>query len=53
MRFHLKPELMPRSYGTSKVTMVVKTNPGMDLMEIGSVASGGELSRFYWLLNPP
>ncbi|CCU86056.1 MULTISPECIES: AAA family ATPase [Mesotoga] len=51
LRFHLKPELMPRSYGTSKVTMVVKTNPGMDLMEIGSVASGGELSRFLLALE--
>ncbi|WP_333640598.1 DNA repair protein RecN [Mesotoga prima] len=51
LRFHLEPELMPRSYGTSKVTMVVKTNPGMDLMEIGSVASGGELSRFLLALE--
>ncbi|MBN2220193.1 MAG: AAA family ATPase [Kosmotogaceae bacterium] len=51
LRFHLKPEEMPRSYGTSKVTMVVKTNPGMDLMEIGRVASGGELSRLLLALE--
>lgn len=30
---------------------MVKTNPGMEFMEIGKVASGGELSRFLLALE--
>jgi DNA repair protein RecN (Recombination protein N) len=51
LRFHLEPEEVPKSYGTSRVTMMVKTNPGMEFMEIGKVASGGELSRFLLALE--
>lgn len=51
LRFTLQPEEIPRSYGISRVTMMVKTNPGMEFMEIGKVASGGELSRFLLALE--
>ena len=51
LKFHLRQEEIPRNYGTSRVTMIVKTNPGMEFMEIGKVASGGELSRFLLALE--
>ncbi len=45
LEFRLFQEEEPKFYGTSRVSIMVKTNPGMEFMEIGSVASGGELSR--------
>lgn len=51
LRFNLEREEEPKSYGTSKVSMLVKTNPGMDYVEIGKVASGGELSRYLLALE--
>lgn len=51
LRFQLQREEEPKSYGISKISMLVKTNPGMDFMEIGRVASGGELSRYLLALE--
>jgi DNA repair protein RecN (Recombination protein N) len=51
LKFHLRQEEIPRNYGTSRVTMIVKTNPGMKFMEIGKVASGGNSQGSYWRLS--
>ncbi|OAA30072.1 hypothetical protein AT15_00735 [Kosmotoga arenicorallina S304] len=45
LEFRFFPEPSPMVYGTSRVVLFVRTNPGADFMELGSVASGGELSR--------
>lgn len=45
LEFRFFPEASPAAYGTSRVVLYVRTNPGANFMEIGSVASGGELSR--------
>jgi len=45
LRFVLIPEEVPRSYGTSRVILEIKTHNSSPYTEIGKVASGGELSR--------
>ncbi|MGC9383110.1 MAG: DNA repair protein RecN [Kosmotogaceae bacterium] len=45
VKFELIPEHEPKYYGTSKVTILARTNPGGDTLELNKIASGGELSR--------
>jgi DNA repair protein RecN (Recombination protein N) len=45
VKFELIPEDEPKYYGTSKVTILARTNPGGDTLELNKIASGGELSR--------
>ncbi|AKI98055.1 DNA repair protein RecN [Kosmotoga pacifica] len=45
LEFRFFPEEMPLPYGTSRIVLYVRTNPGSDFLELGRVASGGELSR--------
>lgn len=43
--FQFIPNEHPTSSGISKVSLLIRTNPGGGLLEISKVASGGELSR--------
>lgn len=43
--FKFIPNERPTSSGISKVLLLVRTNPGGELLEISKIASGGELSR--------
>lgn len=45
VKFELTPEDEPKSYGTSKVNILARTNPGGEMLELNKIASGGELSR--------
>ncbi|MFW6119538.1 MAG: DNA repair protein RecN [Petrotogales bacterium] len=45
VKFKLIPEEEPKSYGTTGVKILAKTNPGGEMLELSKIASGGELSR--------
>ncbi len=45
LRFVLIPEEVPKLHGTSRVILEIKTHDSSPYIEIGKVASGGELSR--------
>ncbi|MFO7882229.1 MAG: AAA family ATPase [Kosmotogaceae bacterium] len=45
VKFKIIPEDEPKSYGTSSVAILAKTNPGGEMLELNNIASGGELSR--------
>lgn len=45
LKFNIIEQDEPKHYGTSRVNIMVKTNPGNDFRNIEKIASGGELSR--------
>ncbi len=51
LKFNISEENEPKHYGTSKVNIIVKTNPGNDFRDIEKIASGGELSRILLALE--